>query len=267
MRESFRRHRAPPVRRCRRSTRRSPARRAGRGRRRAGRGVRHRRRVLHRRDGLPAPGARRVPDAARPRVVRHRLRGRGRRRPGLDRPAGHRRHHARLRRCRALPERAAARLRGPLRDRHPRRVARRAGRAAGRPGHRAARAAGHASTTTAGALVEPGGNALRAVRAAALAPGDRVLVLGPGTIGLLVAAVRPGPRRGGPPLGLSPAVARLRPHARVRTAPGPPTDLPDAAVRRRHRRLQRARPAGARPRPGRAGQAGGLHRPGRHARA
>ncbi len=38
-----------------------------------------------------------------------------------------------------------------------------------------------------GALVEPGGNALRAARAAELRPGDRVLVLGPGTIGLLVA--------------------------------------------------------------------------------
>jgi threonine dehydrogenase-like Zn-dependent dehydrogenase len=38
-----------------------------------------------------------------------------------------------------------------------------------------------------GALVEPGGNALRAVRAAALAPGDRVLILGPGTIGVLAA--------------------------------------------------------------------------------
>lgn len=38
-----------------------------------------------------------------------------------------------------------------------------------------------------GALVEPGGNALRAARAAGAGPGDRVLVLGPGTIGLLVA--------------------------------------------------------------------------------
>ena len=38
-----------------------------------------------------------------------------------------------------------------------------------------------------GALVEPGGNALRAVRAAQLRPGDRVLVLGPGTIGVLAA--------------------------------------------------------------------------------
>jgi len=42
-------------------------------------------------------------------------------------------------------------------------------------------------TDVQGALVEPGGNALRAVRAARLAPGDRVLILGPGTIGLLAA--------------------------------------------------------------------------------
>ena len=40
-----------------------------------------------------------------------------------------------------------------------------------------------------GALVEPGGNALRCVRAAALSPGDRLLVMGPGTIGLLVALI------------------------------------------------------------------------------
>ncbi|GIF14197.1 zinc-dependent alcohol dehydrogenase [Actinoplanes teichomyceticus] len=40
---------------------------------------------------------------------------------------------------------------------------------------------------TLGALVEPGGNALRAVRAAAVAPGERLLVLGTGTIGLLAA--------------------------------------------------------------------------------
>ena len=38
-----------------------------------------------------------------------------------------------------------------------------------------------------GALVEPGANALRSVRAANLAEGDRLLVLGAGTIGLLVA--------------------------------------------------------------------------------
>jgi threonine dehydrogenase-like Zn-dependent dehydrogenase len=38
-----------------------------------------------------------------------------------------------------------------------------------------------------GALVEPGGNSLRAAAAASLRPGDRVMVLGPGTIGLLTA--------------------------------------------------------------------------------
>ncbi len=40
-----------------------------------------------------------------------------------------------------------------------------------------------------GALVEPGGNALRSVRGAALSPGSRLLVLGPGTIGLLIAQI------------------------------------------------------------------------------
>jgi threonine dehydrogenase-like Zn-dependent dehydrogenase len=40
-----------------------------------------------------------------------------------------------------------------------------------------------------GALVEPGGNALRAVRGAGLEAGERLLVLGPGTIGLLVAQI------------------------------------------------------------------------------
>jgi threonine dehydrogenase-like Zn-dependent dehydrogenase len=40
---------------------------------------------------------------------------------------------------------------------------------------------------TAGAMVEPGGNALRSVWAADLRPGQRVLVVGPGTIGLLCA--------------------------------------------------------------------------------
>ncbi len=42
-------------------------------------------------------------------------------------------------------------------------------------------------SVTAAALVEPGGNSLRAVRAAALEPGRSVLVLGSGTIGLLAA--------------------------------------------------------------------------------
>ena len=42
---------------------------------------------------------------------------------------------------------------------------------------------------TAGALVEPGGNALRAVRAARITRGQRLLVMGPGTIGLLAALI------------------------------------------------------------------------------
>jgi 2-desacetyl-2-hydroxyethyl bacteriochlorophyllide A dehydrogenase len=40
---------------------------------------------------------------------------------------------------------------------------------------------------TAGALVEPGGNALRVVRATRVTSGQQVLVMGPGTIGLLAA--------------------------------------------------------------------------------
>jgi threonine dehydrogenase-like Zn-dependent dehydrogenase len=42
---------------------------------------------------------------------------------------------------------------------------------------------------TLGALVEPGGNALRSVEGTGLRPGERLLVLGPGTIGLLVAQI------------------------------------------------------------------------------
>jgi len=41
----------------------------------------------------------------------------------------------------------------------------------------------------AGALVEPGGNAMRAVQACDARPGSRVLVYGPGTIGLLAALI------------------------------------------------------------------------------
>ena len=42
---------------------------------------------------------------------------------------------------------------------------------------------------TVGALVEPGGNALRAFRAAGVSTGERLLVVGPGAIGLLVALI------------------------------------------------------------------------------
>ncbi|BEP12914.1 alcohol dehydrogenase catalytic domain-containing protein [Acidothermaceae bacterium B102] len=49
----------------------------------------------------------------------------------------------------------------------------------------ALRALPDAVDNTAGAMVEPGGNALRAVRGAGLVQGRRVLIFGPGTIGLL----------------------------------------------------------------------------------
>ena len=42
---------------------------------------------------------------------------------------------------------------------------------------------------TVGALVEPGGNAWRAVDACSLRPGERLLVIGPGTIGSLAALI------------------------------------------------------------------------------
>jgi 2-desacetyl-2-hydroxyethyl bacteriochlorophyllide A dehydrogenase len=40
-----------------------------------------------------------------------------------------------------------------------------------------------------GAMVEPGGNALRAIDGASLSAGDRLLIIGPGTIGLLAALI------------------------------------------------------------------------------
>ena len=40
-----------------------------------------------------------------------------------------------------------------------------------------------------GALAEPGGNAMRAFAGSATGPGDRLLILGPGTIGLLTALI------------------------------------------------------------------------------
>lgn len=52
---------------------------------------------------------------------------------------------------------------------------------------RALRAVPDEVDDAAGALVEPGGNAYRSVEGAALHPGDRALVLGAGTIGLLCA--------------------------------------------------------------------------------
>ena len=191
--------------------------RRGRGRRRAGRRVRHRRRVLHRRDGVPALGRRRVPDADRARVVRRGRGGRRRGRPVVARPAGHRRHDARLRRVRAVPGGRQHLCATALRDRHPGRLAGRARRAAAGSGARAACRCRPLSTPTVGALVEPGGNALRAVpRPAGVAAGERLLVVGPGTIGLLVALIaRSAGRRRAPARGGA-GVAGVRPVARLR---------------------------------------------------
>ena len=150
-----------------------------------------------------------------------------------------------------LPPRSPARVRAPQRGRHPRRP----------PGALAEQLAVPVSSlhalpagidATVGALVEPGGNALRAARAARARPGDRVLVLGPGAIGSAGRAVPPcGRRRGapdGPPHGFG--GVRAQPGLHARLDPGHPAW---PAVRRRGRRLQRRGPAGPGPRPRRAG--------------
>ena len=206
-----------------------PVRRPGRGRRRrrAGRRVRHRHRVLHRRDGLPAQR-----QAAYPMRIGHEWCGTvaavgagvdpawiGRRVTG-DTMLG-------CGRCRRCRQRAPAPVRRPVRDRHPRRLARRAGRAAAGAGRPRCTPLPDTVDATLGALVEPGGNALRAVRAAALRPGERLLVLGPGTIGLLVAQI--AARRRAPRCtcsAVSDAVAGLRPLARLRATRGPAATLP-----------------------------------------
>ena len=82
----------------------------------------------------------------------------------------------------ALPGRSAARLRGPVRDRHPRRLSRRAGRAARRPGDGAAPAARRRRRHRRGA-----GRAGR--QRAAGGPGGAPVTRGPG------AGARPGHHR------------------------------------------------------------------------
>lgn len=78
----------------------------------------------------------------------------------------------------------------------------------------------------AGALVEPGGNALRAVQAAHVSAGDRVLIWGPGSIGLLAAAFAAAQGAEVHLVGTEPtslAFARTIGHERTWTA----QDLPD----------------------------------------
>ena len=123
-----------------------------------------------------------------------------------------------------------------------------------------------------GALVEPGGNALRAVRAALAGGGQRLLVMGPGTIGLLAAQIA---RSLGAEVHLLGRDERSLRFARdlgfgrtwLRDT------LPDLPVRRGPRRVDRAGTAVAGRRDRGAGRPGRLYRPvrraqpGRHADA
>ena len=111
----------------------------------------------------------------------------------------------------------------------------------------------------AGALVEPGGNAQRAVAAAQAGPGRRILVCGPGTIGLLAVAfaTRRGRRRRCPRGRPEPPGARGDVRGR------PVLDRRGSAawqLRRGHRLHRRSPGSGGRADAGRAGRAGGLHR-------
>ena len=96
---------------------------------------------------------------------------------------------------------------------------------------------------TAGAMVEPGGNSLRAVWGAAIEPGFRILILGAGTIGLLAAqfALAEGAEvvvadRSERALRFAESLGGYSVHD-IGATPG-------RALRRRHRRIQR--PAGRR---------------------
>jgi 2-desacetyl-2-hydroxyethyl bacteriochlorophyllide A dehydrogenase len=85
----------------------------------------------------------------------------------------------------------------------------------------------------AGALVEPGGNARRAVAAAQARPGKRILVWGPGTIGLLAVAFA---RTAGAEVHVVGADSRRRELAakfgasKYWTAADPPRDTYDAVI-------------------------------------
>ena len=112
----------------------------------------------------------------------------------LARPARHRRHHARLRRVPTLPRRAPPRVRGPVRDRHPRRLPRRARREAPRSRPRALHATARRRRRHRGRDGRARRQrAARRRRPPRVAPGERLLVLGTGTIGLLRRAVRAAP--------------------------------------------------------------------------
>jgi 2-desacetyl-2-hydroxyethyl bacteriochlorophyllide A dehydrogenase len=85
----------------------------------------------------------------------------------------------------------------------------------------------------AGALVEPGGNAWRAVRAAQAGPGTRLLIWGPGSIGLLAAAFARAAGADVEVAGLDAgraALAKSFGAARYWTAASPPSGSYDAVI-------------------------------------
>ena len=116
----------------------------------------------------------------------------------------------------------------------------------------------------AGAMVEPGGSALRAVQAAALGPGDTALVLGAGTIALLVAQFALARGAVVHVLGLTqPSLDFARTLGVHGCVDGGPA--PRDAVRRDHRLLHRGRAARRRAGPDRAGPADRVRGPVRRA--
>ena len=212
--------------------------RRGRRRRRAGRRLRHRRGVLHRRDGLPADRPGRLSrSGSGTSGAAPGFRGGDGRRPGLARPARHRRHHAGLRPVPSVHHRAPARLRRPVRGRDPR-----AAGPARWPSSSGCRSASlhvlpDGLDPALGALVEPGGNAWRAAEAAAR-PGGRA------------ARDRAGDDRpaGGDVRAGDGARCTCSVAAGALTSPAPrlrarldPADAAGSAVRRGHRRLERRR--------------------------
>ena len=208
-----------------------------------GRYLRHRRGVLHRRDGLPPRRATRTTRCASVTSGRARSSAVG---AGVDaslaRPSRHGRHHARLRRAAGGAGRAASTsastgyeigIRGdcpgalaeqllvPVTALH---------RAAGQR-RRRRRRDGRAGRQRASAPSRPRPST----------PGERLLVLGPGTIGLLAALFARAARGRGAPAGRGRAVARVRPrsgsqdvwHARRRSPTCPSTRSSTPPTRRR----------------------------------
>ena len=167
-------------------------------------------------------------------------------------------------RCRPA---APARLRVPVRDRHPRRLPGCARRAAGRARRARCTPCPTRSTPRSARWSSPAATPCARCGRRRSRPGDRVLVLGTGTIGLLVALFARAAGAEVHLLGRSARSLDFAADARLRRRVDRPATLPGAALRRRDRRVQRAGPARAGARPRRAGQARRLRRARRRARA